>query len=62
MRLLVGSRYEEDLIFPFTTNGACYKIIRKWTVIDWCQVDENGDNLTWTHEQEIKVMDNDVLL
>ena len=54
---LVGSRYE-DLIFPFTTNGACYKIIRKWTVIDWCQVDENGDNLTWTHEQEIKVMDN----
>lgn len=54
---LVGTRYE-DLVFPFTTNGACYKIIRTWTVIDWCQTGEDGNNLTWTHEQEIKVMDN----
>lgn len=49
---------KEDLVFPFTTNGACFKIIRKWTVIDWCQTDSNGDYKTWTHEQEIKVMDN----
>ena len=49
---------KEDLVFPFTTNGACFKIIRKWTVIDWCQTDMDGNYLTWTHEQEIKVMDN----
>lgn len=55
---LVGMRHE-DLVFPFTTNGACYKIIRTWTVIDWCQKDINGNHLTWTYEQEIKVMDND---
>lgn len=54
---LVGTRYE-DAIFPFTTNGACLKIIRTWTVIDWCQTDINGNNLTWTYDQEIKVTDN----
>lgn len=50
---MVGVRYD-DQIYPFTTNGACYKIIRTWTIIDWCQ-----DNKTWSYEQEIKVMDND---
>ena len=53
---LVGMRYE-DQIFRFTTNGTCYKIIRKWTVIDWCQRDENNEPATWSHEQEIKVVD-----
>ena len=51
---MVAMRYV-DQVFPFTTNGACYKIIRTWTVIDWCQT---GTANTWTHEQEIKVMDN----
>lgn len=55
---LVGMRYE-DLVFPFTTNGACYKIIRTWYVIDWCQKDTDGNHLTWSYEQEIKVTDND---
>ena len=54
---LVGSRYE-DVVYPFTTNGACYKIIRTWTVIDWCQTDIDGNHRTWSHDQEIKVMDN----
>ncbi|MCB9311020.1 MAG: HYR domain-containing protein [Lewinellaceae bacterium] len=54
---LVGFRYEDE-VYPFTTNGACYKIIRNWTVIDWCQRDDNGSPLTWKYEQEIKVMDN----
>ncbi len=54
---LVGMRYE-DAVYPFTTNGACYKIIRTWTVIDWCQTDKDGNHLTWSHDQEIKVMDN----
>ncbi len=54
---LVGMRYE-DRVFPFTTNGACYKIIRTWTVIDWCQRYDNGEPYSWSHEQEIKVVDN----
>ncbi|HLO52810.1 MAG TPA: HYR domain-containing protein [Saprospiraceae bacterium] len=54
---LVGMRHD-DVVFPFTTNGACYKIIRTWTVIDWCQKNSDGTNVTWTYEQEIKVVDN----
>ncbi len=54
---LVGMKYE-DKVFPFTTNGACYKIIRTWTIIDWCQKYPNGTHYTWTYEQEIKVIDN----
>lgn len=54
---LVGMRYN-DVVYPFTTNGACFKIIRTWTVIDWCQTDIDGNHLTWSHDQEIKVMDN----
>ncbi|MBK9736995.1 MAG: HYR domain-containing protein [Saprospiraceae bacterium] len=53
---LVGTKYS-DKVFQFTTDGACYKIIRTWTVIDWCQKDDAGKNLIWTYEQEIKVMD-----
>lgn len=60
---MVGMRYD-DQTFPFSTNGACFKIIRTWKVIDWCQtvtvtapVLSTGPR-TWTWEQEIKVMDN----
>jgi hypothetical protein len=56
---LVGMRFD-DVLYPFTTNGACLKIIRTWTVIDWCQTNINGINLTWTYDQEIKVIDNAV--
>jgi hypothetical protein len=54
---LVGMRHD-DVVFPFTTDSACYKIIRTWTVIDWCQKNSDGTNVTWTYEQEIKVVDN----
>lgn len=36
-----------DVSFP-----ACYKIFRKWTVMDWCT------NQQWTHVQKLIVMDN----
>lgn len=59
---LVGANYE-DQVFPFNDeNGdACFKIVRRWTVIDWCQfVNDNGSTYypTWTHTQIIKVNDN----
>jgi hypothetical protein len=54
---LVGMKYE-DKVYPFTTNGACYKIIRTWTIIDWCQKYPDGTHYTWSHDQEIKVIDN----
>ncbi len=38
---LLGTSYE-DQVFPFNNpNGeACFKILRKWKVIDWCQFEE----------------------
>ena len=56
---LVGSQYE-DQSFSFNnpTSPACFKILRKWTVIDWCQPLDAGGYRTWTHTQEIKVVDN----
>lgn len=55
----VGITYEDDLFnisFP-----ACYKILRQWVVIDWCNYDpehpQNGGRFVKT--QVINVMDND---
>jgi len=59
---LVGAEYK-DHIFTFNnTNGdACFKILRDWTVIDWCQsfLSDGGgvEYVTWTHTQVIKIID-----
>lgn len=57
---LVGADYD-DQVFTFNnSNGeACFKIVRKWEVIDWCQFVElpgGGVNYpVWTHTQIIKI-------
>ena len=51
-------------------DGVCYKIMRKWTVVDWCKFRTEGDPITyrwpsspveginqWTYTQLIKVVD-----
>ncbi|MBK8700425.1 MAG: T9SS type A sorting domain-containing protein [Saprospiraceae bacterium] len=44
----------EDLVFQYV-EGFCFKVLRKWTVIDWCQfnplVPSQGK---WTYTQVIK--------
>lgn len=38
--------------------GACKKILRKWSVVDWCQVDPtNSYSGKWSRTQKIVVMD-----
>lgn len=56
---LAGSEYQ-DQVFSFNqqTSPSCFKILRKWTVIDWCQEGERGRPKEWTRYQEIKVIDN----
>lgn len=53
----IGTNYSEeffDVAFP-----ACYKIIRDWTIIDWCQYDPEVPNSPgrFTSRQVIKVED-----
>ncbi len=51
---LVGQDYDDE-IFQFA-NGqdACFKIIRHWTIIDWCQK-VNGVHPRWEWDQIIKI-------
>jgi hypothetical protein len=46
----------DDLVFEIAPP-ACFKIIRTWTVVDWCQATAQGGG-TWTHSQILKVHDN----
>ncbi len=52
---LVAHTYE-DQIFNFA-DDACFKILRTWTVIDWCQYDPSNplNNGYWSHVQVIKL-------
>jgi hypothetical protein len=44
-----------DKLFDFSQdNQACFKILRTWTVIDWCQFDNQGSG-SWTWYQVLKV-------
>ena len=55
---LIGINYE-DLVFNIV-DGACYKILRTWRVIDWCLYEQYGGLLLnynyWEDVQVIKVM------
>ena len=54
---LIGVTYE-DTRFDFV-DGACYKILREWTVIDWCQYDPVEQTGIWRYIQVIKVIDSE---
>ena len=49
----------KDRVFEFITD-ACFKIVRTWTVIDWCEMERLGsDYQPATYTQTIKVL-NDI--
>ena len=52
---LIASTHE-DQVFPFNNSqgDACFKILRHWTVIDWCQFD-GSVYPKWERTQIIKV-------
>lgn len=52
---LIGVTYE-DQRFDFV-DGACFKILREWAVIDWCQYDPLTGEGLWHYTQVIKVHD-----
>ena len=52
---LIGVTFE-DTRFEIS-DGACYKILREWKVIDWCQYNSSTGYGLWTYTQVIKVHD-----
>lgn len=56
---MIATRYEDtrfDVSYP-----ACYKILREWTIIDWCLYDPDVSATfgRYRYVQEIKVVDNE---
>ncbi len=49
----IASQYEDLLLT--TLDSVCYKIIRKWTVIDWCQYNVDYNTGYWEAVQLIYV-------
>ena len=43
-----------DLFF-YDTENACVKILREWTIIDWCQRDQSNSGI-WKMDQIIKLI------
>lgn len=50
---LVSSTYEDEIFI--LSDNACVKIVRTWSVIDWCQYNEDSGYGLWTEEQVIKI-------
>ena len=50
----------EDEYF-WIAEPSCFKIFRKWKIVDWCQYDPNAGNMdgVWEHTQILEVVDND---
>lgn len=47
----------EDQYFD-VSDPACFKIVRTWQVLDWCNYNPATGAGLWTHVQTIKVVDN----
>ncbi|MEP7196555.1 MAG: T9SS type A sorting domain-containing protein [Saprospiraceae bacterium] len=56
---LPGHNYVDDVFNYILDSSLCFKVLRKWTVIDWCQeyfdADSNRHFVSWEHLQIIKV-------
>ena len=55
---LVSETYEDQLFVFTPDSAACWKVIRTWTVIDWCQYDPDNGQYEgyWQHTQVIKML------
>lgn len=47
-----------DQVFNFVP-GACFKIVRTWTVIDWCEMDRDPDYVPYVFTQTL-IVQNDI--
>ena len=59
----VLTTYEDEIfnILPNSnTQSVCYKILRTWVVVDWCQANIPGVTWRYTYSQAIKVIDTTV--
>ena len=54
---LIAVSVTDEQFFSFEFGSdACFKILREWTVIDWCSTTDSHGPETWTYVQTIKVV------
>lgn len=53
----IGVGYE-DLVFQIVED-ACFKVVRTWSVMNWCTYNPSTGEGLWTHHQIIKVLDDE---
>jgi len=53
----IGISYSDDIFYQ--VPGVCFKIMRTWKIIDWCQYDPVQGTGLWSDYQIIKVSDNE---
>lgn len=54
---LIGISYEDHVFRFIQGSDACYKIIRRWKVINWCRLEfVNGIPITYYHDQVLKII------
>lgn len=51
---MVGYEVDDQVFDVVEGEGGCYKILRKWTIIDWCE-QTDGTYTRYEHEQLIKL-------
>jgi hypothetical protein len=58
----VGNYTDQVFTTGVNSTAGCYKILRTWTVIDWCSYNANVSATVgkWTYVQSIDVIDNQV--
>ncbi len=56
--LIAASITNEEIFSQITDPNidACFKILREWTVIDWCQTNGSNGPMRWTYTQVIEVI------
>ncbi|MDQ3140931.1 MAG: T9SS type A sorting domain-containing protein [Bacteroidota bacterium] len=56
---LIGTSYEDHVFHIIQDSLACFKVLRKWKVIDWCQryYDKGGNLIVphWDYQQVLKI-------
>lgn len=54
---LIGSQYKDHVFTQ--VEGVCFKILRTWTIIDWCNYNQQyPERYKYTHVQVIKITNN----
>ena len=56
---MISMTSEDTYVFPEDDSGYCFKIIRNWTIMSWCDVDAMGAPLSFQRQQIIRIVNID---